>query len=147
MGPLWRDKVGIVRKSEESEAKGTYLLLRDVELVPFQHHIAVFPNLPENPFPAEFPDPADLLGWCRLMISILRPLRRGRGKKGRLGDHSFSFLSTPSLETLLRRPLPFFPGSAQPKAGVREPLVRSPLPKRSLLGGTLSRCSPPPSPK
>lgn len=38
-----------------------YLLFRDVELVPFQHHIAVFPNLPENPFPAEFPDPADLL--------------------------------------------------------------------------------------
>ena len=54
--------------------KGTYLLLRDVELVPFQHHVAVLPNLPENPFPAEFPDPADLLRRCTRMVSILRPL-------------------------------------------------------------------------
>lgn len=72
------------------EAKGTYLLLRDVELVPFQHHIAVFPNLPENPFPAEFPDPADLLRRRRLMISILRPLPRGQEKDGRLSDQFFS---------------------------------------------------------
>lgn len=60
------------------EAKGTHLLLGDVELVPSQHHIAVFPNLPENAFPAEFPDPADLLGQRRLVVSILRPLPRGK---------------------------------------------------------------------
>lgn len=66
-----------MRKLGQLAAKGTYLLFRDVELVPFQHHIAVFPNLPENPFPAEFPDPADLLRRCRLMVSILRPLPPG----------------------------------------------------------------------
>lgn len=73
--------MGTARNQGELEAKGAYLLLGDVELVPFQHHIAVFPNLPENPFPTEFPDPADLLGRCRLMISILRPLTQGRDKK------------------------------------------------------------------
>lgn len=54
--------------------KGAYLLLGDVELVAFEHHIAVFPNLPENAFPAEFPDPADLLGRRGMMVSIRRPL-------------------------------------------------------------------------
>lgn len=71
-----RDKVGKMRQGVG--AKGTYLLVGDVQLVPSQYHVAVFPNLPENAFPAEFPDPADLLGRCRRMVSLLRPLPRGR---------------------------------------------------------------------
>lgn len=67
----------------ESAAAGTHLLVGDVELVPFQHHVAVLPDLPENPFPAEFPDPADLLGRCRLVVSILRPLPPGKRTRGR----------------------------------------------------------------
>lgn len=124
-----------MRKQGESQVKGTYLLLRDVELVPFQHHIAVFPNLPENPFPAEFPDPADLLRQRRLMIAILRPLPRGQEKTRPLGDQSSSLLSTRSPETLLRRPHPFFSGTAPPQAGVAERDARSPLPRRLSLGG------------
>lgn len=116
--------MGNLRKQGELEAKGTYLLLRDVELVPFQHHIAVFPNLPENPFPAEFPDPADLLGQRRLMIPILRPLPRGQEQNRQLGDHSFFLLSTRRLATLLS-------GDRPPEAGVPEPEVRSPLPRGS----------------
>lgn len=107
-------------------AKGTYLLLRDVQLVPLQHHITVFPNLPENPFPAEFPDPADLLGRRGRVTAILKPLPQSKSRTFRLGGcrvprGSFRPSRPPSA------PLSAFPVTAPPEAGLRAPSVRAPL--------------------
>lgn len=119
------------------EAKGTYLLLRDVQLVPLQHHITVFPNLPENPFPAEFPDPADLLGRRGRVTAILKPLPQGKSRTFRLGGCRFPRRSfRPSRPP--SAPLSAFPVTAPPEAGLRAPSFRAPLLGRLSLRATLS---------
>lgn len=89
----------------------SYLLLRDVKLIPLQNHITVFPDFPKNAFPAKFPYPADLLRLRRLLVSILLPLtQREREENG--GKRDYSGFYTPP-------PLPLCPTFASPS---RRPL-------------------------
>lgn len=143
---------GEYEKTGTEVVKGTYLLLRDVQLVPLQHHIAVFPNLPENPFPAEFPDPADLLRRCGRMVSILRPLPPGKSRTVRLGGYRFSLLSfrpsrPPSAPLVPSFPRP--PPPPTPSPGWTQGAQRSLPTSRQVCarGNSLPHGRPPSSPR
>lgn len=54
----------------------THLLLTDEQLISPQNHEPVLPDLSEDPFPAELPDPADLIGLSVLLRRVLQTLNR-----------------------------------------------------------------------
>lgn len=58
----------------------THLFLTDEQLISLQNHKAVLPDLSEDSFPAELPDPADLIGLNVLRRRVLRSLQTGNRK-------------------------------------------------------------------
>lgn len=65
----------------------THLFLTDEQLISLQNHKAVLPDLSEDPFPAELPDPADLVGLKVLRRRVLWPLRTGNRKLSEQAGH------------------------------------------------------------
>lgn len=59
----------------------THLFLTDEQLITLQNHKPVLPDLSEDSFPAELPDPADLLGLNVLLRGVLRTLNTGNRKQ------------------------------------------------------------------
>lgn len=52
----------------------TDLFVRDVQLVSFQHHISVFPDLPEKAFATVLANPSHFVGLSRLLAGVLQSL-------------------------------------------------------------------------
>lgn len=81
----------IIKGVNEAPPPLTHLFLTDEQLISPQNHEAVLPDLSEDPFPAELPDPADLLGLSVRRRRVLRALDRWR--KRTCSSVRFYFLS------------------------------------------------------